>query len=275
MEIDVAKAILQEAVAGEFHDPDAIPEGDDEKIELAKWFVEEATRGYAAGIRYDELISILRLADPDWTEESIPNYDPVVTSGMESTYPRRSSGGLSESDEREGTDALAELTAQVTEHVVLTQTTTSKAETMAGVDHLPIPKEWQDEPTELPRDFTELTDRELRKLSSEYNAYFVRTLWLLAVERTDLANATHLLDDALRKALLQVEKKDAAGKAKTVAIMEAEANDDSEVQKYKANVYMHEDRIIVLKALSEIYNSNIERLSRDASMRKDEFERSK
>lgn len=275
MELDVAKAIIGEAVTGGFQDPDQIPDDETEQIELAQWFVDEAQKSYNVGVRYDEVLSILRLADPDWTEEVPANYDPVVTSGMESTYPRRSSGGVSESDEREGTDALAELTAQVAEHVVLTQTTTSKAEDVARIDHLPIPKEWQDEPSELPRDFTKITDQDVRRLSSEYNAYFTRALWLLAVERSDLANATHLLDDALRKATLEVDRKDAAGKAKTVAIIEAEANNDTDVQTYRGNVYIHEDRIIVLKALAEIYSSNIERLSREATMRKDEFERSK
>lgn len=288
MELDVAKAILQEAVTGEFQNPDEVPEDEAGITALADWYVEEANKAYAAGVRYDELLAILRLADPSWTEEVPENYSPVV-GGMEpvetppweedkkveDSYPRRSSGGLSESDEREGTAALKELVDAIAEHVVITTHSDTKAASVAQVDHLPVPHEWQDEPSELPRDFTQLSDREVRKLSSEYNAYFTRTLWLLAIERSDLANATHLLDDAQRKALLQVEKKDSSGKAKTIAVMEAEAGNDPDVQTYSGKVYTHEDRIIVLKALSEIYSSNIERLSREASMRKDEFERSK
>jgi hypothetical protein len=63
------------------------------------------------------------------------------------------------------------------------------------------------------------------------------------------------------------------GKAKLRDIIEAEVLEDPEYKKYDLLVREHEKNQGIYKALTEIYSSNVERLSREATMRKDEFDR--
>jgi hypothetical protein len=129
---------------------------------------------------------------------------------------------------------------------------------------------------EMPRDLTELNDLKIRKLYSEYGTLLNRVRWLLATATADLNNATHLRDDAFRKAYTVMEKIDSeTGKPKTVNQLELEAKTTISYLHYNEDVVTHTNKSIAWKALAEIYESNVNRLSRDMTFRQLDWEKSR
>lgn len=141
---------------------------------------------------------------------------------------------------------------------------------------LPIPKDFDDNLVEMPRDIHELTDRDVRRLSGHYNAYLSRAKWLLALYTSDLANATHLRDHAYRVAFrAAVGVDNITGKNKVKDILDAEAREDKEFSRLEEEVLQHQDNVTKLKALVDIYSGNVDRLSREWTMRQDEYEKTR
>jgi len=141
-------------------------------------------------------------------------------------------------------------------------------------EKLPIPSQIEGEPHEMPLDITSADDRLIRRLHGEYGAFVARTTWLLAQAGSDFSNAVHLAAEARRDALRKVSKiDDETGKAKLAMHIQAELDDDPEVKKWASKVQSHERDMEELKALKEIYSGYVTRLSREMSMRNDEFSR--
>jgi hypothetical protein len=298
--VERARTILNEARNGGFSDS-ALPETDEEIIEEAQYWISEAQKAYEAGMRQDTVVAICQLASGEGAQEQeveapsepAPSVDsasapsPAITDDERSakerkhddealaeieaktaeeevreTYPRRSSGGLSESDERE------------TENVVATER--RQLDILAGHEGLPVPKDWEADPRDMPRDLTPLSDIEIRSLHGEYNAYLARARWLLVVEKADLRNASILRDEALRQATLQVDRIDAeTKKAKTISLMEAEAMEDKTYKTYAGHASAHQVRVDAFTTLVEIYSGNVSTLSREWTMRQDEWNKSR
>ena len=126
----------------------------------------------------------------------------------------------------------------------------------------------------MPLDITSADDRLIRRLHGEYGAFVARTTWLLAQAGSDLQNAAHLRAEARRDALRKIPKiDDETGKAKLAMHISAEIDDDPQVKKWEAKCQSHERDVEELKALKEIYSGYVTRLSREMSMRNDEFSR--
>jgi hypothetical protein len=143
-------------------------------------------------------------------------------------------------------------------------------------DNLPIPKNITKEPSEMPDDLTALSDREIRKLHGEYNAYLVRARWLLATTTTNLANYTHLRDDAYRKNYLKFSKElSESGERATKDLVDSFAKEDQTYLDYDKSVREAQDVLSQYKALVEIYSGNVDRLSREWTMRQNEWERAR
>lgn len=139
-----------------------------------------------------------------------------------------------------------------------------------------IPSDLKGEVIDMPKDITTIDDMKLRRLLSVFGAYLSRAKLLTATAQSDLASATHLRDDAYRKSLAKVDRVDSdTGKSKLKEIMDIEARQDKEFQKWESLVREHTDNLGMLKALAEIYGSNCDRISREATMRHHEWERSK
>jgi hypothetical protein len=293
MEIDrvTALEILNEAKEAGFEDQ-PIPDTDEKLIARAEHFHTEAKKLWDN--QEDELLkdvdvrrvvqSIIYLGD-----SPLPEDDKMKTGIQETpdgkrmvyvtpddkvreTYPRRSSGGLSESDERE-TDSyptdkdVQEKVARVNE---LNNLTTR--------EHLPVPAHIEGDPDQMPRDLSNLVDKEIRRLSGEYNAYLTRATYLLGLESSDLANAEHLLEAARAKALRNLDLTDPLGdgkKQKLAKVIDAELLSDPGVIEWSAAVNKHQQQVIVLKSLKEIYSGNVDRLSREWTMRQNEWEKSR
>lgn len=139
---------------------------------------------------------------------------------------------------------------------------------------LPIPEDLAGEASDLPIDFTEIGDIQLRKLHGEYNAYLARVRWLLAIAVNRLASVTHLRDDAYRLAYKQQYLvSESAGSKATKDVLDAFAKDNEDYKKYDELVRKHQQEVTTFKALIEIYSGNVDRLSREWTMRTDESKR--
>lgn len=141
---------------------------------------------------------------------------------------------------------------------------------------LPIPRETKEDPEQMPSDLPSLSDEELRFLSGKYNYYIGRARYVLAHFTNNLANASHLRDDAYRNAYKQtVEEFEEEGKKYTDKIIDMYAREDEEYKRYDKDARALQDNVIAYKALIDIYSSNIDRLSREATIRHNEWERTR
>lgn len=135
---------------------------------------------------------------------------------------------------------------------------------------LPIPDDPEFEAYHLPRDFTEIGDKQLRKLHGEHHAYLARALWMLGVATNQLADATHLRDKEYRK----LYKKWASELEKpTRDLVDSYVKEDAEYEAKDALVRKHQEDVVSYKALVEVYKGNVDRLSREWTMRMDEEKR--
>ncbi len=137
---------------------------------------------------------------------------------------------------------------------------------------LPEPEDLHGEPTSLPRDFTELSPKEIRKLHAEYNAYYARARWMLAVATNKLAGKTSLRDAEYRKAYMNAYT--IAGEKKpTREVLDFTASSDERVKELNDAVRAFQEDVTSYKALTEIYGGDVDRLSREWTMRQDEDKR--
>jgi hypothetical protein len=141
-------------------------------------------------------------------------------------------------------------------------------------DKLPIPKDPDFEYTHLPTDFTTLTDIEIRRYSSHNQHFLNRARYLLAQVINHQASALHLRDDVYRKAYIKYnDELEAAGERATKDLINSYATQDEEWKRYDADARKAQADITSLKALVEVYSGNVERLSREWTMRQNEWEK--
>ncbi len=75
-------------------------------------------------------------------------------------------------------------------------------------------------------------------------------------------------------ALKATPKKDGE-KSKLKEVLDAEAREDPEFEKLDGEVRNHQNDVTTLKALVDIYGGNVDRLSREWTMRQDEYEKTR
>jgi len=256
----IARAILSEVAAGDWLDKE-IPEDESELIKLAQYYAEEAaTAVEIEGMKDEHLLAIINLSKASLPVLSAPADLPNSEGGppgeitylggqentlnkVAKTYPRRSSGGYSESD--------------------------------LSIEGLPVPKSTEEAvPYDMPTDLTDLGDKELRRLHSAFNSYLGRARWLLAIATSNLANATHLRDEAYRSSYLyNYRKSTMEGEKLTQPVLENLSKDTEEYKEWNEKVNKHNKDVTSWRALVEIYGGNVERLSREWTMRTDQYER--
>jgi hypothetical protein len=139
-----------------------------------------------------------------------------------------------------------------------------------GGEHFPVPTELDGDRPEMPRDLTTVSDRECRRLHSQFNAWLARTTFLVGVARSDLAAAEHMLEAARRRVLKAVPKRDDQGKTRTAQLINVDVDTHPEVVEWEAALAQHKRDLVILYALKDVYAGNVERLSRDWKMRSDE-----
>ena len=212
---------------------DVLPEADDEVIELAEFYAKEANNAY----------------------ETVPGMKRDKTvNAIRNLYKE----GIERKNER----AVQEFFHGIDQDLV---------DEFGG---LPTPPDLHGDPSEMPVDFTEIGDKQLRKLHGEYNAYLARARWMLAVTLNKLAGATHLRDEAYRNAYKKaIDTLEAAEAKSTKDILDALAKDDEKYQEYDKAARRHQEDATSYKALVDIYSGNVDRLSRDWTMRQEQEKR--
>lgn len=272
----VEQTVLEIAKEGGYFEGD-IPVDEEELVAQAEYFSAEAEAAWDSGMR-DPYVGRILVARSFMTQEDfeaamaegeiIDGPADVQSDDEQRSEPKyssgpvpRSSGGYSESDLREPSSAVEAET---------------EAEAFMRESRLPIPRSVTQDQPDLPFDFTELDDRVLRRYHSLYGSFLAKARWLLSVTLSDLANATHMRDEAFRVSLLKVDRIDKiTEKAKSVAALDAEAKDSPEYQDWAERVNKHNKDAAIRKGVVDIYQSNVDRLSREWTMRTEEFERSK
>ena len=270
MDANTARAILSEVAAGGWLDRE-IPEDEKDLVELAVYFVDEAKLALEDGMDNEHIHAIIALGSevspPVLSETAehtndgvppgeidsvvLPTSDHVQFAGaddpikeVEKTYPRRSSGGFSESDLRE-------------------------------YEGLPIPQPVEESvPQEMPTDLTELGDKAVRRLYSTFGSYLGRARWRLAAANSNLANATHLRDEAYRTQYIKVKREAVTNEEKlTIEDLQNLAKESEEYKEWSNRVKEHTNEATNWKALVDIYGGNVDRLSREWTMRTEQYER--
>ena len=128
------------------------------------------------------------------------------------------------------------------------------------------------EAPDLPYDITKLKDIEVRRLSSRFQVHLNEVVRELATVATQVLRAKQLREAEYRKAYVaEANAAREAGTKLTNALLEMAATQSPAVQEKDNEVFELEVRERDLKALRDIYKGNVDRLSRDLTMRADEM----
>jgi hypothetical protein len=268
LDVNTARAILSEVANGGWLDQD-VPEDEKDLVDLASYYVNEAKKWVEDGNPTDESINaIINLAkiSPPVLSETVENTNDEVPPGesnlsghdygtyigsedyerdkkIRQSYPRRSSGGFSEQDIKE-------------------------------YDGLPVPSPLPEAPLEMPTDLTDVGDKRVRTLYSAFTSYWGRARWNLGVATNNLTNATHLRDEAYRSEYIKIQRRAAvSGEKLTQGALENLAKNTEEYKEWNQRVTDHEQEVVRWRTLTDIYGKNVEVLSRDWTMRTEQYER--
>lgn len=252
--MDSAVAILNEAKSLGFYDK-PLPESERDRTYAAEELVHEAQTAYDKGARGDAVTRILAIAS---------SVVPTVRSEINERPPEEPLNG----------DGHAVQTLQNQgQHTGLQGVTQAKELAIARIkkERLPVPSAIEGEPPVLPRDMSQLADKSLRRLHSEFNAVLAYSNWLVAMDEADELAARQIVDHYTALAISRADKIDpATNKPKSVAILEAEAYSDPNVKEWRLNQSRFFVNIKLLKSLRDTYLSNVERISREYTMREGE-----
>ncbi len=274
MDSKTARAILSEVASGGWLDKE-IPEEEKDLIDLAEYFVEEAylaakDDGMDKNEHINAIINLAKVSPPVLSDAAVHNHDgappeeidssrgqatyvdpevggnpyPSKEEAVAATYPRRSSGGFSESDLRE-------------------------------YEGLPIPQAVESAYSqEMPVDLTELGDKAVRRLYSAFGSYLSRARWRLAIANSNLANANHLRDEVYRTEYIRVKREAISNEEKlTIEDLQNLSKETEDYKDLSKRITDHTSEATNWKALVEIYGGNVDRLSREWTMRTEQYER--
>jgi len=256
MDAAIATKVLEAAREGRFMDED-IPEDEAQLLKLGQWWLDEAVKAQKNGMADNE--TVLQILAAAGVSTEVPKPEPEEE---EVVSP----------DQEEVEEAAEDPVEPETPSQESTQTTpVADPEGNHGSrEQLPVPPEVQGDVLPVPRDLTTLTDRDLRRLMGEYNALFARVIWLAAVEGSDLANSEHMMEHCLRVSRRKVR---ADGNKRTQEELNDDAREDEEFQTWEGRHLEHDNQFRELRARKDIYGGHLERLSREASIRDQEFQR--
>lgn len=259
MELEVADKILELAKEGGFLEGD-IQADPAKKVGEAEYFLREAESAIEQGWGYKEpaVCAIIELATGKEVIEP-DEYPPDIVRPRAADDPEPDMTITSEPD-------AAEVVTVIDADEFAAAATTYQS--------LPIPPDIAEAVVTLPSDLTGLTDVEVRRYHSQFNSLLARATWVLSQASNDLAAAEHLFDAAYRKALKSVDKIDPyTEKAKIAKVLEAETMEDITVMAKDDIVQVLKANVVSLKALRDVYASNVSTTSREWTMRQDEYEK--
>lgn len=142
---------------------------------------------------------------------------------------------------------------------------TGAAQAFISNEGLPIPPQ-VGTPPELPADFTTLSDVEVRKLSSQFNAVQARAHYLLSISEGH-ANDAKIAADGLAGRWIEAQTWPAKV---TLSEQNSKASNVAEIAQARHTQHEYAEQARQLKALRDIYKETCDRLSREQTGRADE-----
>ena len=271
MDSGTAVEILLEAEKGHFLD-EPIPEDEAEQVRLGEWWLEQAQRAVETMPDNETVLAIIELGkNGEGAKDPLPDDERAEAEEDAAVQAAISAG--EEMDRDQETQAEQE----PAEPVGSPSPESTRESPVTGSDRNhghPVPPVVEGEVMAMPRDLTSLDDRQVRRLMGEYNALFARVTWETAIEGADLTNAEHMMEHSLRVARRKVARVDVGGRKLNAEDVNDEARMDPEFQQWEQRYLEHDRRFRELRALKDIYEGHLERLSREASIRDQEFKRS-
>ena len=250
----------------------------DEVIAAAKWLIDAAKEAHAEGSTHEAVQEILRLAGelPE-NEEAAPESEPSPLAEEKSEEPEKPTEPVSykfhiqtKPKKTTATKPKVEITTTPQGSITPVETVPhpDQAENESTFMNLPIPKDWDGPHPDMPMDVTKLSDNDIGKLYSQFGFLLSRVSWLVGREKSRLVNAEHLRDYHFTAAL-------AAQTDGTVDAKKAAANMNDDVVAWDKNIVEHKQNVHQLQAMRDVFSGNVERLSREWSMRTDTFNKEK
>ncbi len=236
MNVEVAQAILEVAKEGGYFEDD-VPEDEDEAVKEAEFYLMHAQAAVDAEQADEFIEKIVELGAHDPSEGYEPEPEP-------------------------GAEAAAE------------EDDTPVPEIFKR-EHLPVPRQIQGDPPEMPFDISECSNKEIRSLASQFQACLNRAIYMMRQTMDTLLRAKQLRAAAYRKAYLaEANAANETGAKQTKEALDIAAQESPEYKKLDERVFELEQEVNGFKALKEVYEGNVGRLSREATIRDDEFKRS-
>jgi hypothetical protein len=285
MNAELARALIAEAKSIEVYDG-PMPDDDAKALKEAERIYDQAAAAYKAGARGDKVTTIMQLAlngesppkeAPDErTAVSQPNDSDPVTVSQDDTMPA-GEGVASEprlssrADEAKGSVTLL-ADAPSPSHPI-DKAYEEKELALARIRKMrfPVPDEPEGEQPCLPRDITKLAEAEVRNQRGQYSAWLSYANWQTALCEADKEAAERVAEHHANRALERADKLDEiTGKAKLVAVLEAEAGRDPQVVVWRNAALEHRNTLRFLKALKETYRGKCELLESEMMTRMSE-----
>jgi len=245
MDAETARAILSEVASGGWLNKE-LPEDEKDLIDLAQYYVEEAKIAVKEGMDSEHIFAIINLAQAS---------PPVLSAPVEP-------------DSLEGPPGEITKEELDWEHAEVKEPVDSKFE------DLPVPQPIPETALDMPVDITDLGDKAVRRLYSAFGSYLGRARWKLATAESSLSNATYLRDAEYRKLYGNISKTLVRnGERATKDLVDSLAKEEDTYKEWDEKVQKHTEQVIHWKALKDIYGGNVERLSREWTMRTEQYER--
>jgi hypothetical protein len=234
--LEHARAIVSEAKG--FGIEVGTPETDEELVTVANQIYDFALEAKDSGMNGEHITTIIKLTE---------NYIPFEKNSTEETVP---SGN---DDDEDRSFYLKSIEERIT-------------------DNIPVPPEIEGKAPNLPVDLNELSDKEIMRLHGAFTACSARINWLYAIEEAGESAARFIANKKTSDYIAFADKKDEdTKKPKTMEVLKAEARSESEEINYWRTLQeKHEVAAKKYHTVSEIFNNNVERLSRHWTMRTQE-----
>lgn len=157
------------------------------------------------------------------------------------------------------------------EHLEVVQKVIKKIDT----ENLFVPDPLPEDVIELPFDLTDCSNTEIRKLHGAFNAYSARAAYVLMIEEQCERSCGYIAEQKMAEYIDSIEKIDEeTKKPKSVTALEAEAKQDETVSLWLNRKHEHGSVAIAMRKERDMYDKTVTVLSREWTMRSEEFQHS-
>ncbi len=268
---DTGLEILQIAQEGGYLEED-LPEDDDEIISLAEMYLTHARAAEEAGKADDFIERIVALGESDGYVKPKAEPEPEEEQEEEQAEPEAEPEPEEKPKRRTRKKKEPEPEPETDPDI---HDPDAEALPVITKDNLPLPQQIEGDPPVMPRDISECSDKQIRRLASEFQACLNVAIHLYKRTMDKVLRTKQLRAAAYREAyLLEEAAAREAGLKPTKEALDMAAQQAPAYKKLDDELFELERLAGDYKMLKEIYEGNVSRLSREATIRDDEYKRS-